>query len=57
MLGFKLLTIGVGNPLKGLTGFYLRPKGKAERVVVSIELLHRSLEVEIEDWTLEKVSG
>jgi transcriptional antiterminator NusG len=45
------------GPLKGLAGFYLRPRGKTDRVVVSIELLHRSLEVEIEDWGLEKVSG
>jgi transcriptional antiterminator NusG len=45
------------GPLKGLVGFYLRHKGEANRVVVSIELLHRSLEVEIEDWTLEKISG
>jgi transcription antitermination factor NusG len=45
------------GPLKGLVGFYLRHKGEANRVVVSIELLHRSLEVEIEDWALEKISG
>ena len=43
------------GPFKGLTGFYLRPKGKNERVVVSVELLHRSLEMEIEDWALEKI--
>ncbi len=43
------------GPLKGLVGYYLRHKGKTDRVVVSIELLHRSLEVEIEDWALEKV--
>ena len=43
------------GPLKGLTGFYLRHKGRAEKVVVSIELLQRSLEVEIEDWALEKI--
>ena len=45
------------GPLKGLTGFYLRPKGKTDRVVVSVELLQRSLEVEIEDWALEKIPG
>jgi transcription antitermination factor NusG len=44
------------GPLKGLIGFYLRHKGKSEKVVVSIELLRRSLAVEIEDWALEKVS-
>jgi transcription antitermination factor NusG len=43
------------GPLKGLTGFYLRHKGEKGKVVVSIELLHRSLEVEIEDWALEKI--
>lgn len=43
------------GPLKGLVGFYLRHKGKSDRVVVSVELLQRSLEVEIEDWALEKV--
>ncbi len=45
------------GPLRGLTGFYLRHKGKTDRVVVSVELLHRSLEVEVEDWALEKVPG
>jgi transcription antitermination factor NusG len=44
------------GPLKGLTGFYLRHKGQGDKVVVSIELLHRSLEVDIEDWLLEKIT-
>ncbi len=43
------------GPLKGLVGFYVRHKGQSEKVVVSVELLKRSLEVEIEDWALEKV--
>jgi transcription elongation factor/antiterminator RfaH len=43
------------GPLKGLVGFYLHHKGQADRVVVSVELLNRSLEVEIEDWVLEKI--
>ena len=43
------------GPLKGLVGFYLRHKGQSDKVVVSVELLQRSLEVEIEDWALEKV--
>jgi len=43
------------GPLKGLVGFYLRHKGQSRKVVVSIELLQRSLAVEVEDWTLEKV--
>jgi len=43
------------GPLKGLIGFYIQHKGESDRVVVSVELLSRSLEVEIEDWTLEKV--
>jgi transcription termination/antitermination protein NusG len=43
------------GPLKGLVGFYLHPKGQSGKVVVSVELLHRSLAVEIEDWALEKV--
>lgn len=43
------------GPLKGLVGYYLRHKGQADKVVVSIELLQRSLEVEIEGWALEKV--
>ena len=42
------------GPLKGLVGFYLRHKGESDKVVVSVELLHRSLEVDIEDWALEK---
>ncbi|MFH1350872.1 MAG: UpxY family transcription antiterminator [Pseudomonadota bacterium] len=43
------------GPFKGLTGFYLRHKGHSDKVVVSIELLQRSLAVEIEDWVLEKI--
>jgi len=43
------------GPLKGLVGFYLRTKGQG-KVVVSVDLLHRSLEVDIEDWALEKVT-
>jgi len=43
------------GPLKGLVGFYVRHKGQNEKVVVSIELLNRSLAIEIEDWALEKV--
>jgi transcription termination/antitermination protein NusG len=43
------------GPLKGLIGFYLRAKGQG-KVVVSVDLLNRSLEVDIEDWALEKVS-
>lgn len=43
------------GPLKGLIGFYLRHNSKRDKVVVSIELLHRSLEIEIEGWALEKV--
>lgn len=44
------------GPLKGLIGFYLRHKGHSDKVVVSVELLQRSLAVEIEDWALEKIS-
>ncbi len=43
------------GPLKGLVGYYLRHKGQSDKVVVSVDLLQRSLEVEIEDWALEKV--
>lgn len=43
------------GPLNGLIGFYVRHKGKSDKVVVSIELLNRSLAVEIEGWALEKV--
>ena len=43
------------GPLKGLVGFYLRHKGQSDKVVVSVELLQRSLSVEIEDWALEKI--
>jgi transcription antitermination factor NusG len=44
------------GPLKGLVGFYLRHKDKSDKVVVSVELLHRSMSVEIGDWALEKVT-
>jgi len=43
------------GPLKGLVGYYLHHRGKSRKVVVSIDLLQRSLAVEIEDWALEKV--
>jgi transcription antitermination factor NusG len=43
------------GPLKGLMGFYLHHKGQTEKVVVSVELLHRSVEVEVEGWALERV--
>jgi len=45
------------GPLKGLVGFYLRHKGQSQKVVVSVELLQRSLAVEIEDWALEKIKS
>jgi len=43
------------GPLKGLTGYYVKHKGKSDKVVVSIELLQRSLAVEIEDWKVDKI--
>jgi len=43
------------GPLKGLIGRYIRHKGKGNKVAVNIELLNRSLVVEIEDWALEKI--
>jgi len=39
----------------GLIGYYVRHKGRTDKVVVNVELLNRSLAVEIEDWALEKV--
>jgi len=45
------------GPLKGLVGFYVRRKGQSDKVVVSVELLKRSLAVEIEDWALEKMKS
>src|SRR4030043_2281502 len=44
------------GPLRGFIGFYLRHKDQGDKVVVSIELLHRSIEVDIENWALEKIS-
>ncbi|MCD4715787.1 MAG: UpxY family transcription antiterminator [Desulfobacterales bacterium] len=43
------------GPLKGLVGFYLHHKGQTDKVVVSVDLLNRSLEVEVEGWVLEKI--
>ena len=43
------------GPLKGLVGFYLHHKEKTDKVVVSVDLLNRSLEVEVEGWALEKI--
>lgn len=45
----------IDGPLKGLEGFYLKHKGKSDNIVVSVELLQRSLAVEIENWNVEKV--
>ena len=45
----------VDGPLRDLTGFYLRHKGQGDKVVVSIELINRSLEIDIEDWALERL--
>jgi transcriptional antiterminator NusG len=44
------------GPLKGLTGFYLRHRGKADKVVISIELLQRSLAIEVENLMVEKIA-
>jgi len=44
------------GPLKGLIGYYIRHKGQADKVVVGVELLKRSLEVEMEGWALEKLA-
>ena len=44
------------GPLKGLIGYYLRHKAQSDKVVVNVELLKRSLAVEIEGWALEKIS-
>jgi transcription termination/antitermination protein NusG len=44
------------GPLKGLIGLYERHKGKSGRVIVSVELLRRSLSVEIDDWALERLA-
>ena len=43
------------GPLKGLIGYYLRHKAQSDKVVVTVELLKRSLAVEIEGWALEKI--
>jgi transcription termination/antitermination protein NusG len=43
------------GPLKGLVGFYIKAKGQG-KVIVSVDLLNRSLEVDVEDWALEKIS-
>lgn len=45
----------VNGPLKNLTGFYLHHKGQADKVVVSVELINRSMEIAIEDWALERI--
>ena len=50
------MVIIMEGPLKGLNGFYLRHKGKVDKVVISIELLQRSLAVEVEDLIVEKIS-
>ncbi len=43
------------GPLSNLEGFYIRHKDQGDKVVVSIELLNRSLEIDIEDWALERL--
>ena len=43
------------GPLKDLVGIYEGHKGQQDKVIVSVELLNRSLSVDLEDWALEKV--
>jgi hypothetical protein len=45
------------GPLKGLIGFYLRPKGQSNKVVVRLELLKCSVAVGIEHWALAKIKS
>jgi transcription antitermination factor NusG len=42
----------VGGPLSGLEGIVLRAKGKKNRIVVSVEFLHRSIAVDLEPGDL-----
>ena len=46
----------IDGPLSGLVGVCLYRKGKAEKIVVSVEFLMRSVEVELHDWAVEKVT-
>ena len=44
------------GPLEGLVGIYLHHKSRADRLVVSVEFLKRSVAVEIDGWSVERVS-
>ena len=44
------------GPLKGLVGYYIRHRNRSDKVAVTIELLKRSLVVDITEGALEKVS-
>lgn len=46
----------LNGSLAGLVGLFVRRKGKAGQVVVSVDFLMRSVAVEIADWQLEKVA-
>ena len=44
----------VAGPLKGAVGSYVRRSNKRNLLVVSMELIQRSIAVEIEAWMIEK---
>lgn len=46
----------VEGPFEGLTGIVKHRKGKADRLVVSVDVLMRSVSVELDKWALEKAS-
>ncbi len=45
------------GPLKGLYGFYVQRKGKTDRIVVSVDILKRSVALEINQWEIQKISS
>ena len=43
------------GPFQGLIGVFMRQKGSADRVVVSIDFLNQAVAVEVSGWAIEKV--
>jgi transcription antitermination factor NusG len=45
----------VDGPLKGCEGFLLKKQAEKEKLIISVDLLKRSVSIEIEDASIEPV--
>jgi transcription termination/antitermination protein NusG len=57
---FPYLTEGsrvrvIDGPLTGAEGFILRTNSKKSKLIISVDILNRSVEIEIDSWTVEAI--